>query len=137
MLHHKRLRPPGHDYPPDEWSVIEKSFRPEFMAQMEAVLALGNGYVGFAGLRDYDGKLSFRPQKPPEVQAVLRFPITWHGRMLDIEIGPEATTYSLRKGGDLIIRHDDEVITLTEANSTINRPTLQPRMVPVEADHPR
>src|SRR5947207_9022466 len=89
---------------------------------------------GFGGLRDYDGTLSFRPQRPPEAQAVLRFPLTWHGRLVDIEIGPESTTYSLRKGGDLTIRHDDEVITLTEANPMVNRPTLQPRMVPVEAD---
>src|SRR6266516_5704696 len=49
MLHHKRLRPPSHDYPPDEWSLVEKSFRPEFVAQMEAVLALGNGYLGMRG----------------------------------------------------------------------------------------
>ena len=49
MLHHKRLTPPGHDYPPDEWNVIEKNFHPEFIAQMEAVLALGNGYFGMRG----------------------------------------------------------------------------------------
>jgi alpha,alpha-trehalose phosphorylase len=92
---------------------------------------------GFAGLRDYDGKLSFRPQRPPEAQAVLRFPLTWHGRILDIEIGPESTTYSLRKGEDLTIRHDEEVITLTTANPMVSRPTLRPRMVTVEADQQR
>jgi alpha,alpha-trehalose phosphorylase len=89
---------------------------------------------GFGGLRDYDGKLSFRPQRPPEIQALLRFPLTWHGRILDIEIGPDLTTYSLRKGSDLVIRHEDEVITLTEASPMVSRPTLQPRMVTVEAD---
>jgi alpha,alpha-trehalose phosphorylase len=41
LLHHERLKPPTQDYPPDEWSLIEKSFRPEFAAQMETVLALG------------------------------------------------------------------------------------------------
>ena len=41
MLHHERLRPPSHDYPADEWNVIEKTFRPEFLAQLETMLALG------------------------------------------------------------------------------------------------
>ena len=29
---------------------------------------------GFGGLRDDDGTLSFWPRRPPEVQAILRFP---------------------------------------------------------------
>jgi alpha,alpha-trehalose phosphorylase len=49
MLHHERLRPPPEDYPPDGWNLIESAFRPEFIAQMEAVLALGNGYLGMRG----------------------------------------------------------------------------------------
>src|SRR5215469_4338057 len=38
---------------------------------------------GFGGLRDYGGNLSFRPQRPPEEQAVLQFTITWRGQLLD------------------------------------------------------
>jgi alpha,alpha-trehalose phosphorylase len=34
MIHHERLRPPTRDYPADEWNVIEKGFRPEFLAQL-------------------------------------------------------------------------------------------------------
>ncbi|MGX9424723.1 MULTISPECIES: glycoside hydrolase family 65 protein [Bradyrhizobium] len=49
MLHHERLRPPSRDYPADEWNVIERSFRPDFLAQLETMLALGNGYVGLRG----------------------------------------------------------------------------------------
>jgi alpha,alpha-trehalose phosphorylase len=49
MLHHERLRPPSHDYPPDEWNIIEKAFHPEFLAQLETMLALGNGYLGMRG----------------------------------------------------------------------------------------
>ena len=49
MLHHERLKPPIQDYPPNEWSLIEASFKPEFTAQTEAVLALGNGYLGMRG----------------------------------------------------------------------------------------
>jgi alpha,alpha-trehalose phosphorylase len=46
MIHHERLRPPSHDYPADEWNVVEKEFHPEFLAQLETMLALGNGYLG-------------------------------------------------------------------------------------------
>src|SRR5271165_4886048 len=55
MLHHERLRPPFHDYPPDEWNIIEKAFHPEFLAQLETMLALGNGYLGMRGGPDEGG----------------------------------------------------------------------------------
>src|SRR5215469_7556904 len=55
MLHHKRLRPPPPDYPADEWHVIEKGFHPEFLAQLESVLALGNGYIGMRGCPEEGG----------------------------------------------------------------------------------
>jgi len=55
MLHHERLRPPSHDYPADEWNVIEKAFRPEFLAQSETMLALGNGYLGMRGCPEEGG----------------------------------------------------------------------------------
>ena len=55
MLHHERLRPPSHDYPADEWNVIEKSFHPEFLAQLETMLALGNGYLGMRGCPEEGG----------------------------------------------------------------------------------
>jgi alpha,alpha-trehalose phosphorylase len=55
MLHHERLRPPSHDYPADEWNMIEKAFHPEFMAQSETMLALGNGYLGMRGCPEEGG----------------------------------------------------------------------------------
>jgi alpha,alpha-trehalose phosphorylase len=55
MLHHERLRPPSHDYPANEWNVIEKAFRPEFLAQLETILALGNGYLGMRGCPEEGG----------------------------------------------------------------------------------
>src|SRR6516165_9321229 len=55
MLHHERLRPPSHDYPADEWNIIEKAFRPEFLAQSETMLALGNGYLGMRGCPEEGG----------------------------------------------------------------------------------
>src|SRR6201984_2097218 len=55
MIHHERLRPPSHDYPADEWNMIEKAFHPEFMAQSETMLALGNGYLGMRGCPEEGG----------------------------------------------------------------------------------
>jgi len=55
MLHHERLRPPSRDYPADEWNVVEKRFHPEFLAQMETILALGNGYLGMRGCPEEGG----------------------------------------------------------------------------------
>ena len=55
MLHHERLRPPSRDYPADEWNVIEKGFHPEFLAQLETMLALGNGYLGMRGCPEEGG----------------------------------------------------------------------------------
>ena len=55
MLHHERLRPPSREYPADEWNVIEKDFRPEFLAQLETMLALGNGYLGMRGCPEEGG----------------------------------------------------------------------------------
>ena len=55
MIHHERLRPPPHDYPADEWNVIEKGFHPEFLAQLETMLALGNGYLGMRGCPEEGG----------------------------------------------------------------------------------
>src|SRR5271157_1045793 len=55
MIRHKRLSPPVADYPADEWNVIEKEFRPDFLAQLETVLALGNGYIGMRGCPEEGG----------------------------------------------------------------------------------
>src|SRR5580692_7603921 len=55
MLHHERLRPPSHHYPADEWNVIEKAFHPEFLAQLETMSALGNGYLGMRGCPEEGG----------------------------------------------------------------------------------
>ena len=55
MLHHERQRPPPADYPADEWNVIEKRFHPEFLAQLETMMALGNGYIGMRGCPEEGG----------------------------------------------------------------------------------
>ena len=63
---------------------------------------------------------------PPEAEASLRFPLTYRGRLLEVEISRESTTYSLLEGAGLVIRHEDETISLDPTNPTAVRPTLQP-----------
>src|SRR5262249_1805454 len=77
---------------------------------------------GFGGLRDYDGALSFRPQRPPEAEASLRCPLTYRGQVLDVEINHNSTAYSLRQGERLVIRQEDEEIVLTRAKPAVIRP---------------
>lgn len=55
MLHHVPHRPPFHDFPADEWNLIEKGFHPELLAQLETIMALGNGYLGMRGCPEEGG----------------------------------------------------------------------------------
>ncbi len=49
MLHRQRTIPPPYIYPDHEWKLIERRFAPQFMAQMESIFAIGNGYLGMRG----------------------------------------------------------------------------------------
>src|SRR5271165_1233903 len=55
MIRHEPLRPPPRDYPADEWNVVERRFHPEFLAQLETILSLGNGYLGIRGCPEEGG----------------------------------------------------------------------------------
>ena len=61
---------------------------------------------GFGGMRDDEGRLSFWPCRAPEDNAVLRFPVTYRGQLLEVEIGLEKVEYALREGERLVIRHE-------------------------------
>ena len=77
---------------------------------------------GFGGLRDDDGVLAFWPRRAPEDNAILRFPLTYRGRMLDIEIAHDKVEYALRDGERLGIRHESEDIELTRDKPVAVRP---------------
>lgn len=49
----------------------------------------------------------------PEHTAVVRFPLTYRGRILEVEIANESVEYTLRRGEDLVIHHDAEEVHLT------------------------
>src|SRR5262249_45361584 len=97
MLHHERLKPPSHDYPADEWNVIEKTFHPEFLAQAETMLALGNGYLGMRGCPEEGGP------NAENVTLINGFYETW-----SIIYGEEA--YGFAKTGQTICNVTDSKI---------------------------
>lgn len=76
---------------------------------------------GLAGLRDWDGHITFRPRILPRVEG-FRFPLTIRGQMLEVDIRQEAITYSLRKGDGLVFRHEDEEIQLSPEHPVVVRP---------------
>ena len=77
---------------------------------------------GFGGMRDHGGTLSFSPRRAPEDNAILRFPVTYRGRMLEVEIGVESVEYTLREGDSLVIRHETEEVRLTREQPLAVRP---------------
>jgi alpha,alpha-trehalose phosphorylase len=77
---------------------------------------------GFGGMRDDDGTLSFWPWRVPEENAILRFPLTYRGQMLEVEIGLDKVEYALREGERLVIRHETEDVELSRENPLAVRP---------------
>ena len=77
---------------------------------------------GLGGMRDDDGVLSFEPRRAPEDNAILRFPLTYRGNLLDVEIGMDKVEYTLREGDSLPIRHEAEEIQLTRDHPRAVRP---------------
>jgi alpha,alpha-trehalose phosphorylase len=67
--------------------------------------------AGFGGLRDHGGQLSFCPQLPPGIGR-LSFAMRWRGATVHLTITAAETTYTLRDGAPVELRHDDETFTL-------------------------
>ncbi len=70
------------------------------------------GVYGFAGMRDYHGKLSFRPRLPGRLVR-LCFPLQVRGQVLEVDINNESATYLLKEGSGLTITHWEEEIHLS------------------------
>jgi alpha,alpha-trehalose phosphorylase len=77
---------------------------------------------GFGGMRDDNGTLSFWPRRAPQDNAILRFPVTYRDKVLEVEIGLRNAEYTLREGGALVIRHETEEIRLTREHPVAVRP---------------
>jgi alpha,alpha-trehalose phosphorylase len=87
---------------------------------------------GFAGMRDYGGRISFRPCLPSDWRT-LRFSLVVREAQLRVEISQHETTYRLTAGDSLTIRHAGEEIVLTALSPVACRGT--PR-VPAEEPAP-
>jgi alpha,alpha-trehalose phosphorylase len=77
---------------------------------------------GFGGMRDNNGTLSFWPRRAPEDNAILRFPLSYRGQLLEVEIGLDEVKYALREGECLVIRHETEELQLTQQDPVAVRP---------------
>lgn len=52
MLQRQPIHPPAHIYPADPWRWVETQFSPDFLAQMETLFSIANGYLGMRGVCD-------------------------------------------------------------------------------------
>jgi alpha,alpha-trehalose phosphorylase len=76
---------------------------------------------GLGCMRDDDGTLSFWPRGAPDYNALLRFPVTYRGQMLEVEITGERVEYTLRAGEALTIHHQAEEVRLTKEHPSATR----------------
>jgi alpha,alpha-trehalose phosphorylase len=78
---------------------------------------------GFAGMRDYDGRISFRPRNIPRLRK-LGFPLQVRGQVLRVQIDDDTVTYRLEQGDGMTIEHCGEEIAL-RVNAPVTRPVDQ------------
>jgi alpha,alpha-trehalose phosphorylase len=88
---------------------------------------------GLGGMRDDDGTLSFWPRRAPEENAVLRFPLTYRGQRLEVEIGQERVAYTLCEGERLVIRHEREEVELNREQPRVVRAISRWPELPAES----
>ena len=78
--------------------------------------SLAGGWIGlvagFGGMRDHDGRLSFRPRLPPALTR-LAFALRFRGRSLHVEVGQDAAIYRLTGAGELAVSHYGNEIEVT------------------------
>jgi alpha,alpha-trehalose phosphorylase len=101
------------------------------------IASLAGGWTvavaGFGGMRDHDGRLLFAPRLPSRITR-LRFRLTYQGRMLEVAIDKEQTTYRLHDGEPLDIHHHGRRVTVTENELTLDNPP-PPQVEPVRQPH--
>jgi alpha,alpha-trehalose phosphorylase len=73
---------------------------------------------GFAGMRSYDGKLSFKPFLPTQWKGY-EFKIKYKDSLLKVHVKDKYTEYKLLEGKSINFRHKDKEIKLTQNNNYI------------------
>ena len=69
-----------------------------------------------SGLRDWGGRITFRPRLP-EKTCLLNFRLTVRGNLLEVDMKREGITYLLKEGDGLSFEHYGEEITLSAGES--------------------
>jgi alpha,alpha-trehalose phosphorylase len=88
---------------------------------------------GFAGMRDTDGELSFRPSLPPHWGRV-RFRVRVRGSLLELELRQGETRYRLIEGPPLSVRHVEESFLLEPGRERVFAiPIARTSVLPREA----
>ncbi|SEO85982.1 glycoside hydrolase family 65 protein [Trujillonella endophytica] len=85
--------------------------------------------AGFGGMRDHDGRLLFAPRLPPRLTR-LRFRVVYQGRILEVEVGTEKTSYRLVEGEPLDVHHHGRRITIGDGDCVLDIPPA-PEVTPV------
>jgi alpha,alpha-trehalose phosphorylase len=67
--------------------------------------------AGFAGLRDFDGVVRLHPRLPREWTR-LRFRLQVRAQVVEVDMTPAATTYTLLDGSGAVVHHEDERVEL-------------------------
>ncbi|HEY9595201.1 MAG TPA: beta-phosphoglucomutase, partial [Spirochaetia bacterium] len=77
--------------------------------------------LGFAGMRDHDGTLSFDPRLPAGWRG-FRFRLSVRGRLLEVDLGRETAVYRLLSGPPIDIVHHGTALHVTTASPvTVSR----------------
>jgi alpha,alpha-trehalose phosphorylase len=88
--------------------------------------------AGFGGMRDYDGRLTFKPRLPPRLER-LAFRLVFCGRRLEVEVRKEDASYTLLEGEALEVGHHGENVEVVPGTGTVRPiPPLAPRPAPVQ-----
>lgn len=88
-------------------------------------------FSGFAGVREYNGVLYFKPSVPEKWEG-FRFKVTFKGRLIDMKLTKEDVTYTLVEGERITIFHEKQSISL-EANQPV-KISLKPELEAVIFD---
>ena len=76
--------------------------------------------MGFGGMRDHGGRLTFRPRLPAALTR-LTFRMRFRDRKLYVELTQTEATYAVREGEPLELQHDGEAFTVA-ADAPVTRP---------------
>jgi alpha,alpha-trehalose phosphorylase len=87
--------------------------------------------LGFGGMRDHGGSLSFEPRLPGELSR-LAFRLSFRGRRLKVEVDRGQARYVMLEGAPLEIAHEGEAVTLTQ-----DEPVTRPVSIPPPREPPQ